>query len=638
MKKKLNYFFLILNILLFIQIFASCSSHTHTLSSWKYDEIMHWQECLECHQKENEVFHTYNKWTVLLEATEDSEGLREHTCTVCGYVEQEAIPAISHTHSYGKWEIVKIPDLENSGEIKRVCAFNEKHIETSVLPALNKIDYSYTILKDATCGEAGLEQYKLYKDGQALGIELSISKLPHPFTEDWSTNETHHWHNTLCEHTEEKIEYGPHHFNNGFCIECHQKENEATHIHQFGLWEVTLAPTSTKEGKAERVCKTNENHVEEFTLPMLNQDVYEYSLQREATSSEEGLAYFTYTLGEQNIRIEERIPKIDHTYSDAWESNRTHHWHKALCEHTDEKKDYAPHTFDKGICIECSYVNISTGLEYMLNIDGMSYSVVGIGTVKDIEIVIPQEHNGYPVTHIAANVFKDCTFVKSVILLGGIEQIEKFAFSNCSNLTSVELCSSLKWIEESAFSNCSSLEQIHLPEGLEGLRDRAFSDCKKLQRVEIPGTLKEFGNYVFSGCSGLEYTSYDSGLYIGNQQNPYLIYMQTEDTLIVEANLHLETRFLNSDAFSECRKLVSIILPEELLSIGNHCFYYCEGLTSIQIGQKLLRIGQSAFSHCSSLTTVYFKGDNELWNQIEILANNEVLLDSEIIFISLEEN
>ena len=40
-------------------------------------------------------------------------------------------------------------------------------------------------------------------------------------------------------------------------------------------------------------------------------------------------------------------PPHTHTFSDEWSHDETHHWHAATCEHTDEKSDYAEHTFVK---------------------------------------------------------------------------------------------------------------------------------------------------------------------------------------------------------------------------------------------------------------------------------------------------
>ena len=36
----------------------------------------------------------------------------------------------------------------------------------------------------------------------------------------------------------------------------------------------------------------------------------------------------------------------EHTYSDAWSADDTHHWHAATCEHTNEKKDFGAHDIE----------------------------------------------------------------------------------------------------------------------------------------------------------------------------------------------------------------------------------------------------------------------------------------------------
>jgi hypothetical protein len=47
-------------------------------------------------------------------------------------------------------------------------------------------------------------------------------------------------------------------------------------------------------------------------------------------------------------------------------------------------------------------VPASEGLEYELNEDGTSYSVIGIGTCEDTDIVIPSTYEGLPVTRLKA--------------------------------------------------------------------------------------------------------------------------------------------------------------------------------------------------------------------------------------------
>ena len=68
--------------------------HEHGIhdETWKYDETDHWQEC-SCGEKLNVANHTYGDWKTTKEATETEAGSKERGCTVCKYVQTEAIPA-----------------------------------------------------------------------------------------------------------------------------------------------------------------------------------------------------------------------------------------------------------------------------------------------------------------------------------------------------------------------------------------------------------------------------------------------------------------------------------------------------------------------------------------------------------------
>ena len=68
--------------------------HEHGIhdETWKYDKTQHWQEC-SCGERLNVANHTYGDWKVTKEATETETGSKERTCTVCAYVQTEAIPA-----------------------------------------------------------------------------------------------------------------------------------------------------------------------------------------------------------------------------------------------------------------------------------------------------------------------------------------------------------------------------------------------------------------------------------------------------------------------------------------------------------------------------------------------------------------
>ena len=41
-------------------------------------------------------------------------------------------------------------------------------------------------------------------------------------------------------------------------------------------------------------------------------------------------------------------PEHQHTFSEEWAFDATHHWHEVTCEHSGEKGDYAEHTWNSG--------------------------------------------------------------------------------------------------------------------------------------------------------------------------------------------------------------------------------------------------------------------------------------------------
>ena len=86
------------------------------------------------------------------------------------------------------------------------------------------------------------------------------------------------------------------------------------------------------------------------------------------------------------------------------------------------------------------------------------------------------------------------------------------------------------------------------------------------------------------------------------------------------------TKVIGDDAFSWCKSLTSITIPNGVTSIGESAFEGCESLTSITISNSVTSIGGYAFSWCESLTSItipnsvtsigngFFNGCKELQN------------------------
>lgn len=61
---------------------------------------------------------------------------------------------------------------------------------------------------------------------------------------------------------------------------------------------------------------------------------------------------------------------------------------------------------------------------------------------------------------------------------------------------------------------------------------------------------------------------------------------------------------IGNNAFFDCSRLQSVIIPESVTSIENDVFMACTGLQSVTIPNSVTRIGDTAFDACTSLRSI----------------------------------
>ena len=79
--------------------------HEHTFSdSWSKDGTYHWHAatCEHTTEVSGKAAHTFGDWTTTKAATEEAEGSRERSCSVCGYTATEVIEKLAHTHKFAE--------------------------------------------------------------------------------------------------------------------------------------------------------------------------------------------------------------------------------------------------------------------------------------------------------------------------------------------------------------------------------------------------------------------------------------------------------------------------------------------------------------------------------------------------------
>lgn len=98
--------------------------------------------------------HSYGEWTTVTPATCTTPGTEEHTCSVCGHKQTRTTSALGHTwtdngsdsthicvrgdatedHSYGDWAVVTPATCTTAGQKQRTCT-ECGHVETQEIPA-----------------------------------------------------------------------------------------------------------------------------------------------------------------------------------------------------------------------------------------------------------------------------------------------------------------------------------------------------------------------------------------------------------------------------------------------------------------------------------------------------------------------
>ena len=115
--------------------------------------------------------------------------------------------------------------------------------------------------------------------------QSSPSTHEHTFAEEWSKDETHHWHEATCEHADavEKAE------------------------HAWGAGEVTKQPTEEAKGEKTFTCVCGATKVEEMDV----------------------------------------LPHT-HKFAEEWSKDETHHWKASTCGHADAETK-AEHVFGEPV-------------------------------------------------------------------------------------------------------------------------------------------------------------------------------------------------------------------------------------------------------------------------------------------------
>lgn len=305
-------------------------------------------------------------------------------------------------------------------------------------------------------------------------------------------------------------------------------------------------------------------------------------------------------------------------------------------------------------------------LDFELNSDKTGYEVTGSNIAGEkpdevwemVDVVIPSEYRGKPVTRIGLDVFKNSQILASVTIPDTVEVIVADAFGNCTALTSIHIPKNVKRFGGWCFQGCTSLSEITVdPDNqyftavdnvvyTKDLKEMVFyASGKKQTSFDVPAGVTSINRYSFMHCTYLENISvpetvtdisYESimfcralrGIEINENNHVYQS---------IDGNLYSKDgkTFLRFYSESQPTKL---ILPQSVTTIESLAAYYSQNLIEITIPVGVTYIGDGAFSQCRDLKKATFE-NTQGWKLIPTHGKfaTSIKLNSED-FSSLEKN
>lgn len=233
------------------------------------------------------------------------------------------------------------------------------------------------------------------------------------------------------------------------------------------------------------------------------------------------------------------------------------------------------------------------------------------------EIVVPAALYGKTVTQIARGAFAQCTQAVKVTVpftgcSDGGELFEIFGgytlpasirevvvtdsslaggFAGANQLGRITYESTVTQILPFAFERCSSLEEIVFEDNrAQSIGEYAFTNCTAARFV-VPAQTKTIGEYAFLNAEAIR-TEYGGSaeewalVELGNEySNPfyYTGELIADGQTVTELSLPAGITTIPAFAFFNCRSLLSAVIPDTVLSVGEGAFGGCTQLASISL-------------------------------------------------------
>lgn len=222
-------------------------------------------------------------------------------------------------------------------------------------------------------------------------------------------------------------------------------------------------------------------------------------------------------------------------------------------------------------------------------------------------IAISDSYNGYPVTAIAADAFKNNTTLQTITLPNSITTIGNNAFYGCTNLQDISIPNSVTSIGTQVFYGDSNLKSVSWTNKVTTIPVRSFYNCVKLEAITNIGKVTNIDDYAFAYCEKLAAFTYPTALQrIGS-------YAFRGNRSLTDGVIPDTVSSIGSYAFYDCIGVTGITVPSGVSSLPSYAFYNCKSAATIIIPRSVSSIANNAFSSVNGAYKVYSGSYAETW-------------------------
>ena len=360
------------------------------------------------------------------------------------------------------------------------------------------------ITKAPSCSETGEMTYSCTGCDEKLVEEMAMQN--HPFSGEYSYNDTHHWFAATCEHSDLTLDYEAHTLIGGYCQKCPYYEEKVEYVDGMEL-------ELSSDGASYYIIGYVESISSDIVIPDTYNGLPITNIKADAFSGCKSLT---------SISIPSSVTSIGMS---AFSS-----------------------------CTSLRSVNIASGITVIesltfsgcksLETISIPQSVTTIGVrafyhctaLNNLEIL-----NGVKYVHTSA--FEGCSSLESILIPNAVE-ILSGAFADCTSLNTIGMTNTLRFLGDYAFYNCYNLEYIindfgqtiaKIPPGVTIVYDGTFYNCQSLKTIEFLGQVTKIGKDAFYNCSSLS-----DIYYYGTKSQWNSIEISTGNNDLLYANIHCQ--------------------------------------------------------------------------------------------------